>query len=308
MHNIDNSIIGGMCKYSLKSFRIIVHVVNSQDVIHNYSLSIKVIRRIMKKRIFKVIEKAENRDKLSKVFDNVMLTLIILTVISIILESYQTLSDNYGILFRLFELFSIIVFTIEYALRVWTSDLKYPTLKKPKATVKYVFSFMAIIDLFAILPFYLPMLLPFDLRFLRMLRLTRLFRVMKLNRYSKALQLIGKVIKGKKEELVATIFIMLFIIVISSTMIYYLENPVQPEVFPNIVASFWWAIATLTTVGYGDVYPVTGGGKVLASIIAVTGIGLVALPTGILGSGFMEGIQSSKVINCPKCGEKIDVD
>ena len=163
---------------------------------------------------------------------------------------------------------------------------------------------MAVIDLLAILPFYLPMFIPIDLRFLRMLRLTRVLRVFKLNRYSKALNSISGVMRNKKDELLTTVFLMTFIIVISSTLIYYIEHEYQPEAFPNIVESFWWAIATLTTVGYGDVFPITGLGKVLASVIALSGIGLVALPTGIISSGFMANIKTGK--KCPHCGKDLE--
>lgn len=259
----------------------------------------------MKKRIFEIIEKAEDGDKLSKVFDYTILLLIILTVIAIIMESYHNLSITYKKEFEIFEIISVTVFTVEYLLRVWTADFKYDNYSKLIARIKFIVSFMALIDLFAILPFYLPMIFPFDLRFLRIVRLTRLFRIFKLNRYSKALNLIVKVFKEKKEELFATVFIMLFIIMISSTLIYYIEYDVQPEAFPNIVASFWWSIATLTTVGYGDIYPITALGKVLASVIAISGIGLVALPTGILSSGFMEEINSDSFKVCPRCGERI---
>ena len=174
---------------------------------------------------------------------------------------------------------------------------------------------MAIIDLMAILPFYLPLLLPVDLRFLRILRLTRLLRLLKVQRYSKSLQLIGIVLKKKKEELIVTVFVTFILMVFASTLMYYLESDVQPDQFPNIISAFWWAIATLTTIGYGDVYPVTGWGRLLSGIIALLGIGLVALPTGILSSGFIEELsrQKSKDIEkseqykyCPYCGKRID--
>jgi voltage-gated potassium channel len=118
------------------------------------------------------------------------------------------------------------------------------------------------------------------------------------------MNLIIDVVRDKKDELIATVSIMLLIIVMSSTLMYYVESDVQPEAFPNIVASFWWAVATLTTVGYGDVYPITAGGKILSSVIAISGIGLVALPTGILSSGFMDGMNKEKNDKaiCPKCG------
>ena len=153
---------------------------------------------------------------------------------------------------------------------------------------------MAVIDLLAILPFYIPMLIPIDLRFLRVLRLTKILRILKLNRYSKSLQLLGKILKNKRADLLVTVFVTTILIIFASSLMYYIENPAQPEQFPNIVASFWWAITTLTTVGYGDLYPITILGKILSGVIALLGIGLVALPTGIISSGFIEELSQRK--------------
>ncbi|MBI9010957.1 MAG: ion transporter [Clostridiales bacterium] len=263
----------------------------------------------LKKRVFEVIEKAEYGDKASKYFDLGIILLIVLNTIAIVLESYNTIFIRYESQFKIFEFVSVVIFSMEYILRLWTADLKYKTLSNLKSRRKFAFSFMALIDLFAILPFYLPMILPIDLRFLRMVRITRLMRVLKINRYSKALTTIFRVISRKKEELLATVFVMGFVILISATLMYYFENEIQPEVFPNIISSLWWAIATLTTVGYGDVYPVTFIGKVLASVIAVSGIGLVALPTGIISSGFVDELgQKPEGIECPHCNTKIHID
>ncbi len=154
----------------------------------------------MKLRIYEIIEKAENGDTVSRYFDNTILLLILLTIVAIIMESYQEIDKVYAKQFSIFEIVSVTIFSIEYVMRVWTSDIKYKDMPPMKARIKYMFSFMALIDLFAILPFYLPMFLPFDLRFLRILRLTRLFRVFKLNRYSKAMNLIAKVMKDKKKK------------------------------------------------------------------------------------------------------------
>ncbi len=262
----------------------------------------------MKQRIYDIIEKAEDGDKYSKIFDYFLMTVIFLTILGIIFESYDSIATQYKTALRVFEIVSVVIFTIEYILRIWTADLKYPVKSKIAARLAFMITFMALVDLFAIMPFYLPMIIPIDLRFLWVLRLLRLFRVFKFNRYSSALKLISKVVKRKKEELIATVFIMVFIIMISSTLIYYMENAVQPNKFPNIVASFWWAIATLTTVGYGDIYPITAIGKIFASVIAISGIGLVALRTGIISSGFMSEMKRDKIRTCPNCGERIDIE
>ncbi|MTI62131.1 MAG: ion transporter [Firmicutes bacterium] len=264
----------------------------------------------IKNRVYQIIEKAENGDKTSLRFDYFIVTLIFLNVVAIILESYNSIYSNYSFEFRVFEIISVFVFTVEYILRIWTSDIEIKESSKIKSIVKSIISPMVLIDLLAILPFYLPMLIPFDLRFLRMIRIIRFFRLFKLNRYSKSLKLVGTVLKKKKSELFVTIFVTFILLLIASTLMYYIENKAQPEVFPNIITSFWWAIATLTTVGYGDVYPVTAMGRLLSGIIAFLGIGLVALPTGIISSGFMEEINDNDSESdrkyCPYCGKRLD--
>lgn len=271
----------------------------------------------IKLRTYEIIEKAEEGDKVSKWVDWMLLILILLNTLAIILESFNGLMIEFRNVFRWFEILSVAIFTVEYFVRLWTSDIAYSQEKnKFSSLLKYMFSFMALVDLFAILPFYLPMVISIDLRFLRMFRLSRVFRILKINRYTKALSHISHVIKDKKDELSATIFILVFLVLVSATVMYYVESEVQPDAYPNIIASFWWAIATLTTVGYGDVYPITVIGKIFASIISVLGIGLVALPTGIISSGFIESLGKKKDVPCsesngdssvcPHCGKRLD--
>jgi voltage-gated potassium channel len=223
--------------------------------------------------------------------------------LAIVLESHKSLLIAYNREFYLFELSSVVIFSIEYLLRIWTANIKFSELKKGKAITKQIKTPLSIIDLLAVLPFYIPMLIPFDLRFLR---IARFLRILKLNRYSTALELIMRVLQRKKDILLATMYILLMTILMSSVFMYYAENSAQPEIFSSITATLWWAVATLTTVGYGDVYPVTVIGKLLATIIAITGIGIVALPTGILSSGFVEELgESSNEQICPHCNNII---
>ncbi len=221
--------------------------------------------------------------------------LIVLNVFALILASYQEIALKFGTFFYWFEMVSVIIFTVEYVLRIWSSEKR----------LKFIFSPFGLIDLLAILPFYLPFLFAFDLRILRVLRLFRMLRVLKLGRYSKSLQLINDVLKDTKSELLTTVFVAFVLLVFSSTLMYYVEHDAQPEQFANIGNSLWWAIATLTTVGYGDVYPITALGKFLSAIIALIGIGFVALPTGIISSAFIEKVKDSKQNNgkCPHCGK-----
>ena len=250
--------------------------------------------QIIKKRVFEIISKAEDGDRASAIFDWTIMALIALSIISIILESFADIYSKYHSVFQIFEVITVVVFTIEYILRVWTADLLYPDAKHPK--LKYIFSFMALIDLLAILPFYLPFISA-DLRFLRMMRLFRLFRllrVFKLGRYFEALQIIMKVIRDSGPQLIMSVALCLFVMLFSAIIMYTVENPVQPEQFPNVISSLWWAICTLTTVGYGDVYPITDVGRLFASVISLVGIGIIAIPTGIIAAGFSQAISREK--------------
>jgi voltage-gated potassium channel len=155
------------------------------------------------------------------------------------------------------------------------------------------------------LPFYLPAVIPVDLRFLRILRLFRLIRVMKLGRYSDAMKMFHAVIAKTKEELLLALSILFIVLVLASSAMYYAEHDVQPEKFANIPDAMWWAVVTLATVGYGDIYPVTTLGKVIGGVVVVTGIAIFALPAAILSAGFIEEIQDKKTVVCPKCGYRI---
>jgi voltage-gated potassium channel len=233
--------------------------------------------------------------------------LILLNAVAVVVESFNNKPAPLTQTLHLFEYFSIIIFTVEYILRIWTAKYKYPTSKFPR--LKYIFSFMGIVDLLAILPFYLPLLKNIDLRYLRILRLFRLVRIFKLNRYYDSLDLIRRVIKNEKEKLVITIFIVFILLLFASSIMYYIENQIQPEQFTDIPTTVWWAVATLTTIGYGDVYPITPIGKLLGGVVAILGIGLIALPSGIISSGLISETSKNKTakIICNHCGEKIDV-
>ena len=250
--------------------------------------------KAFKKRVFEIISKAEDGDLASSIFDWSIMFLIALSIISIILESFSSIYSKWHSTFQIFEYISVVVFTVEYILRIWTADLLYPDSQHPR--LKYIFSFMAIIDLLAILPFYLPFISA-DLRFLRMMRLFRLFRllrVFKLGRYFEALQIIMRVIKTSGPQLIMSVALCFFVMLFSAIIMYTVENPVQPEQFPNVVSSLWWAMCTLTTVGYGDVYPITAVGKFFASVISLVGIGIIAIPTGIIAAGFNHAIDKTQ--------------
>ena len=223
-------------------------------------------------------------------FDKFIYILIIANVIAMILESHVSIRNVYGSYFHIFEAISIYIFSFEYLYRIRLSFQE----KKMKGVYKYVFSVYGLIDLISILPFFLNQLVKVDGRFLRILRLFRLTRIFKLGRGSSSLKLFIKALNGVKNELKFTLFLSLLAILFSASAIYYLEHEAQPEKFSSITESIWWATVSLATVGYGDVYPVTAGGKIFASIISLIGIGIVAIPTGIISASFVEEIHNQR--------------
>lgn len=266
-----------------------------------------------KARVFQIINKPQPGDKASHIFEWMMITLIITSILSIVLESFDELEARYSSAFAAFESITVLFFSLEYLARIWTADLLYPHSKHPH--LRYLFSLMAVFDLLAILPFYLPYV-DADFRFLRimrLIRLTRLFRLMKLSRYVESLHVIWSVLKASATQLLAAIGLCLLVVVFSSILMYTVENQAQPEAFPNVVASLWWAVCTLTTVGYGDVYPITAMGQFFAAVISIMGVGIVAIPTGIITSGFNAAMMAGKAASakeakhfCPHCGYKLD--
>ncbi len=256
-----------------------------------------------RKRIFEIIEPSQGSDRASSIFDVSIIILILLNLAAVVAASFNNFYEAHHKMLHYFEIFSIIIFTLEYLLRVITAEYKYPETKY--AVIKYIFSFGAIIDLVAILPFYLPFVTGIDLRFLRILRILRMFRIFKLGRYSESMLIIGKVLKKEKEKLLTTIILTVIMVFVASTVMYYAENAAQPEVFPNIIETTWWAVATFTTIWYGDVYPITLVGKICGGIISLLGIMLIALPSGIICSGFMDELNKGKRNTCPHCGKEI---
>ena len=220
-------------------------------------------------------------------FDAFIYFLIIANILAMVLESHSFIKDRFGQIFSFFELISILIFTVEYFYRIYMSYKE----KKIKGVFSYVFSFFGIIDFISILPFYIKQFVLIDGRFFRILRLFRLSRIFKLGRDSKSLKLFIKALSAVKNELKFTFFLSLLCILFSASAIYFLENEAQPEVFSSITASLWWATVSLATVGYGDVVPLTVWGKVFAGFISLVGIGVVAIPTGIISASFVEEIH-----------------
>ena len=247
----------------------------------------------MRRRIYTVLTVATDGDSLSRTFDRFLLVLILLNAAAVVAASVQSLGSQYALLFRGFEIFSVAIFSVEYVLRVWTC-VEDPRYSHPiKGRMRYILTPLAFIDLLAILPFYLSFITT-DLRILRILRIFRLLRMAKIARYSQTLQIFGRVLVATRTQLLLTLILMAVLLLLSSSLMYAVEQQAQPEAFSSIPAAMWWAIATLTTVGYGDIYPVTAWGKFLAALISIFGIGMFALPTGVLGAAFLEEIRHSK--------------
>jgi voltage-gated potassium channel len=260
----------------------------------------------IKSRIYSLLSASDDTGSASWFVDVFIMTLIVLNVVSVVVETIPNVKAEYSTFFYRFEVFSVIIFTAEYVLRIWTSTIDPRFSHAVTGRLRYMGTPMSIIDLLAILPFYLPFL-GVDMRHFRILRMFRLFRLLKIARYVDALTVIVKVFSKKKEELAISLAFTLLLLLLASSMMYYVENAAQPDAFSSIPETMWWGIATLTTVGYGDVYPITGFGRLLGGIIAIIGIGLFALPTGILASGFSDELTkhttSSK--SCPKCGHEV---
>lgn len=238
-----------------------------------------------RRRLTHILQPSTGKDRVGTIVDVFLIILILLNVIDVVLESVKEFHDEYRVEMFWFELFSIVVFTIEYALRLWTCvDLDEQDARPHwKQRLSYFCTPMALIDLLAILPFYLSLFVTLDLRFLRVVRILRIF---KLTRYSMAMQLILAVFREEKNSFVAAFSILLTLLIIAASGIYLIEHDVQPDEFGSIPRAMWWAMATLTTVGYGDVTPITAGGKFFGGMITIISMGMVALPAGILASGF----------------------
>jgi len=240
----------------------------------------------MKQTVFEILEGTSRYQKTSNALTAFIMSIVVLSCIAIVIETVEPLSVKFFNALELFEYFSIAVFTVEYMFRVWAC-VESPKYNHPLfGRIRFMLSPMALVDLLAILPFYLTFVVA-DLRFIRALRLLRIFRIFKIARYSKALMTFGRILASKKEELVITAILGLILIFFSSSFMYFIEHDAQPEAFASIPHAMWWAVVTLTTVGYGDIYPITMPGKLLGGFIAVVGIGMFALPAGILGSAFV---------------------
>ena len=265
----------------------------------------------IRENIYYLLEPGDDK---GRAVDAAIVLLIFLNIIALVLETIDTIHEQYYETFKIFELFSITIFTVEYALRLWSCTTNSRYSDSPiRGRIRFALSPLAIIDALAILPFFLGVL-GVDMRVVRTVRLLRIFRIVKLARYSRALRLLGQVLIDRKEELISIFFVLITLLIVSSSLMYFVEHEVQPDVFPNIPSTMWWGIITLTTVGYGDTFPITAAGQSIAAVIAILGIGMFALPAGILGAAFTEALAKIRKNDkkhqsnspCPHCGKNIE--
>ncbi|WP_313656461.1 ion transporter [Planktothrix agardhii] len=266
----------------------------------------------LKHRVFLLLETKEHPHPLGRFFKYFLIFLITLNTLVVCIESIDEMFKIYKTILNSFNQFSLGVFTLEYILRVWSCTILKKYSHPVWGRLKYMLTPLAIIDLIAFLPFYF-YFDPGNFQEMKLLQLTRFLQILKLGRYSQVTQILNQVIYLRKKELVLTLNVVFFLLIFSGNLIYFAEHEAQPDKFPHIPASMWWAVITLTTVGYGDVYPITPLGRLLGGILALLGIGLIALPAGIIASGFTEVIARNKQANqtlypkiCPHCGKNID--
>ena len=263
--------------------------------------------------VYTLLESPAGTNKVRKAVIFFIASLILLNVFVVILETVNSVYLEYTTFFHFFDLVTVIVFSIEYILRIWCC-VRNPLYSDPvQGRIRYALSPYALMDVIALTPFYLPLIIPIEFRLLRLLRLLRIFRVLQLGKYSNAFETFVDVLRSKKEEIAITVVMAMIILVLASSTLYLVERDAQPDAFGSIPDAMWWAVVTLASVGYGDVVPVTPLGKFFAAVVAISAVGLFALPAGLLAHGFADACQTirhehdtDKTLTCPRCGADID--
>lgn len=240
-----------------------------------------------KSRVFEIIQIGYKSDIVSRMFDYFISVLIFINIAITIALTFDQLAE-YKELLSTVEFVTIVIFLVEYLLRIWTAEYLYPGKRPIGSKLRFMVSFYGVVDFFTIIPYFLPLIFPTGLAAFRLFRVVRIFRLFRINANYDAFNVITEVIREKSSQLLSSLFLILMLLVASSLCMYSLEHEVQPENFSNAFSGIWWSVSTLLTVGYGDIYPVTVGGRFMAIIIAFLGVGVVAIPTGIISAGFME--------------------
>ena len=241
-----------------------------------------------RKRIFHIVEVGASEDRSSRLYDLVNSLAIVVNLAASVFYTFDSIRADYGGFLLSVETVTVAFFAVDYCLRLWTARFLHPRLPETRAVVKYIFSFSGLVDLLSFLPYYLPFFFPAGAVAFRMFRVVRIFRLFRVNAYYDSLNVITQVIASKRQQLVSSVFIILVLMLASSLCMYSLEHEAQPEVFTNAFSGIWWSVSTLLTVGYGDIYPITAMGKMFSIVITFLGVGMVAIPTGIISAGFVD--------------------
>ena len=250
-----------------------------------------------RRRVSEIIEAGTAEDIVSRIYDVFSTLMTIINVAVTVMYTFDKMELNHGTLLLTIEAVTVAFFAVEYILRIWTAQFIYPNLTEWKAVKKYATSFTGIVDLFSFLPYYLPIFFPAGTTVFRMFRVVRIFRLFQINAYYDSLNVIAEVISSKRQQLMSSVFTILLLMMASSLCMYSLEHEAQPEVFSNAFSGMWWSVSTLLTVGYGDIYPVTTMGKIFSIFITCLGVGMVAIPTGIISAGFVDQYSRLKKIS-----------
>jgi voltage-gated potassium channel len=261
----------------------------------------------MRKRLYEILEHTRTDDPVSRRVNIGLMIAILSSVIIATLDTVPTLLAEYGSILRGIEYVCVAVFCVEYVLRIWASSEHEKYAHPVVGRLRFMLKPLMLIDLLSILPAFLSFLTA-DLLVLRSIRLLRLMRILKLGRYSKGFVLVADVLHEKREELLAATSMIFFLLFFSSSVMFLVEREAQPQTFNSIIDALWWGVSTITSVGYGDILPVTPAGKVLGGIVQILGVGLFALPAGVFAAGFTEEINRKAARDrciCPHCGKKI---
>ena len=250
-----------------------------------------------RKRLFEIIEIGLPGDVASQVYDAFNILSIVINLVVSVMYTFDDLHAKFGPWLVAVEAITVAFFALDYCLRLWTAKFLRPSLSEPKAVLRYVFSFSGLVDLLSFLPYYLPVFFPSGAVAFRMFRVARVFRLFRVNAYYDSLGVITQVISSKRQQLFSSVFILLVLMLASSLCMYSLEHDAQPEVFSNAFSGIWWSVSTLLTIGYGDIYPVTTMGKIFSIFITFLGVGMVAIPTGIISAGFVDQYTRIKRIS-----------
>ncbi len=250
----------------------------------------------LRKRLFDMVSVGVINDPLNKGYDIVSTALLILNLVVSIMLTFDSMRLQYGDVLLLIEKITVAFFAVDYVLRFITAKLLYRDLTEPRAILRYVFSLAGIVDLLSFLPYYLPVFFPTGAAAFRLFRVARIFRLFRINAYYDSLNVITEVLSSKKQQLLSSVFIITILMVASSLCMYSLEHDAQPDVFRNAFSGIWCSVSTLLTIGYGDIYPITTLGKIFSIIITFLGVGMVAIPTGIISAGFVEQYSRFKRI------------